>query len=218
MPQSKQLYASFKHVKKEEMAFNVIPEELGQKFGRHYIYIESQEKDLYRNMVIFSQDQNNSNQIFSASRGDIKKENGIFSLTLLDGKGYTFTPDTIQQIDYNKLRVFDTLSRTKYNFEEIGSYWKRSFTDEQRKRKLLFFVFVSLIPLLSLYLIASFTVINPRYQKSRSFVIIGLGTAFFYTIASILNKIGTISMLIGAILISIALGYWLFNRTVSRYF
>jgi len=218
MPQSKQLYASFKHVKTEEMAFNIIPEELGQKFGRHYIYIEDQEKDLYKNMVIFSQDKNNSSQIFSASKGDIKKNDGVFSLTLLNGKGYTFTPDTIQQIDYEKLRVFDTLSRSRYQFEEIGTYWKKSFSDDQRKRRLLFFLFVSLIPPLSLYIIASFTIINPRYQKNRSFVIIGLTTALFYTIASILNKVGTIWLTLSMIILCILIGYWLFHRTISRYF
>jgi len=218
MPQSKQLYASFKHVKKEEMAFNVIPEELGQKFGKHYIYIEGEKDGLYQKMVIYNQDKNNSDQIFSANSGDIEKKNGIFSLTLNDGKGYTFTPDTVQQIDYDKLQVFDALSRSNYNFEEIGKYWQRASTDDQRKRRMLFFIFVSLMPLLSLYIVASFAIINPRYQKNRSFVIIGSTLALFYSLASILNKVGTTAMVVVMVVLSGYLGYWLFQRTASRYF
>jgi lipopolysaccharide export system permease protein len=218
MPQSKQLYASFKHVKKEEMAFNVIPEELGQKFGKHYIYIEGEKDGLYQKMVIYNQDKNNSDQIFSANSGDIEKKNGIFSLTLNDGKGYTFTPDTVQQIDYDKLQVFDALSRSNYNFEEIGKYWQRASTDDQRKRRMLFFIFVSLMPLLSIYIVASFAIINPRYQKNRSFVIIGSTLALFYSLASILNKVGTTAMVVVMVVLSGYLGYWLFQRTASRYF
>ena len=218
MPQSKQLYASFKHVKKEEMAFNVIPEELGQKFGKHYIYIGGEKDGHYQQMVIYNQDRDNSDQIFAANSGDIEKKNGIFSLTLNNGQGYTFTPDTVQKINYEKLQVYDTLSRSNYQFEEIKQYWKKSLSDEQRKRKLLFFFFVSLIPLLSLYILASFTIINPRYQKNRSFVIIGLVTGLFYALASVLNKMGSIPLLTVMIVATGALGYWLFQKTVSRYF
>lgn len=218
MPQSKQLYASFKHIKKEEMAFTVIPKELGQKFGNHYIYMESENNRFYQNMVIFSQDRNNSNQIFVADKGDIAKNNGIFSLTLFNGRGYTFTPDIIQQIDYDKLIVYDTLSRTKYRFEPIKIYWKRALVDVKRERRLWFFIFISLMPLLSLYIIASFSIINPRYQKNRPFVVIGTITLSFYTIASILDKTGTIYTLVASIFFISLFGYILFNRTASRYF
>ncbi|MBL0721934.1 MAG: LptF/LptG family permease [Sulfurovum sp.] len=218
MPQSKQLYASFKHIKKEEMAFNVIPKEIGQKFGNHYIYMEGEKNNLYQNMVIFSQDKNGSNQIFVAHNGDINKQNGIFSLTLFNGRGYTFEPNIIQQIDYQKLIVYDTLSRTKYLFEPIKVYWERALVDVKRERKLLFSIFISLIPILSLYILASLSIINPRYQKNRSFMVIGAVTIFFYTIASILDKIGNIYILIALIFIIMLSGYMIFNRTVSRYF
>jgi len=218
MPQSKQLYASFKHIKKEEMSFNVIPKELGQKFGNHYIYMESEKNNFYRNMVIFSQDKNNSNQIFVADKGDISKDNGIFSLTLLNGRGYTFTPNIIQQIDYKKLIVYDTLSRTKYLFEPIKTYWKRALVDEKRERRLWFFIFVSLMPILSLYIVASFSIINPRYQKNHAFTVIGVITLFFYAIASILDKSGTIYIFLGSIFFILLFGYIIFNKTVSRYF
>jgi len=218
MPQSKQLYASFKHIKKEEMSFNVLPKELGQKFGRHYIYIEGEKDNLYQNMVIFSKDRNNSNQIFVAHNGDIDKQDGIFSLTLFNGRGYTFKPNIIQEIDYNKLIVYDTLSRTKYQFEAISTYWQKALTDIKRERRLIFFLFVSLMPILSLYILASFSIINPRYQKNRSFVIIGLTTAFFYTIASILEKIGTIPIFIITISIISSAGFYMFKKSVRRYF
>jgi len=218
MPQSKQLYASFKHIKKEEMAFNVIPKELGQKFGKHYIYMEGEKENLYQNMVIFSQDRNESNQIFVAHNGDIDKKNGIFSLTLFNGRGYTFKPKTIQQIDYEKLKVYDTLSRTKYQVEPIKDYWQKARTDKKRERRLLFFLFVTLMPILSLFIIASFSIINPRYQKNRSFVIIGTITLSFYTIASILEKMGTVTIFIATIIFILIVGYLLFRKSVMKFF
>jgi lipopolysaccharide export system permease protein len=114
--------------------------------------------------------------------------------------------------------VYDTLSRTKYQFEAISTYWQKALTDIKRERRLIFFLFVSLMPMLSLYLIASFSIINPRYQKNRSFVIIGITTAVFYTIASILEKAGTIPIFLTTILIISLTGFYIFKKSVRRYF
>ena len=218
MPQTKQLYSSFKNSKKAEMTFNVIPEELGQKFGNYYIYIKDEAQGKFQDVVIYNQDKSHSDQIFSAKSGNLTKVEGVFSLLLFNGKGYTFSPENVQQIEYQKLQVYDTVHRQGSQFEDVGKYWKKSLTDTQRKRKFLFFIFVSLIPILSLYVIASFSIINPRYQKNHSFIVIGLTTVFFYMIATSLDKYGTIGWFAASVVFLLLLGLWLFHRQVSRYF
>ncbi|MEA3491912.1 MAG: LptF/LptG family permease [Campylobacterota bacterium] len=218
MPQTNQLYNAFKDSKKSEMTFNIIPEEFGQKFGRYYIYIMEEEEGKFNNTVIYYQDDNHSDQILSADRGEMLNENGIFSLVLYDGKGYTFDKDIIQQINYEKLQTFDSLNNHNTKIYDVSSYWRQSMTDDQRKRKMLFYAFIGLIPLLSLYMIAAFSIINPRYQKGHSFTVIGLTTGLFYFLASSLDKFGTKELLVLVSISSLLLGLWLFYRRVDRYF
>ena len=100
----------------------------------------------------------------------------------------------------------------------VEDYWKQSMSDEQRKQKMLFYFFISIIPLLSLYMIIAFSIINPRYQKNHSFLVIGSITTLFYFLASLLDKFGTMPMLIVFMISSFSLGVWFFYRLVNRYF
>jgi len=218
MPQTNQLYNAFKDSKKAEMTFNIIPEEFGQKFGRYYIYITDEEGGKFKDTVIYYQDDNHSDQILSANRGEMLNKNGIFSLLLHNGKGYSFDKDIIRQVTYDKLQTFDTLGKHTSQLYGVEAYWQQSLTDDQRKRKMLFYAFIALIPLLTLYIIAAYSTINPRYQRGHSFTVIGLTTAIFYFIASSLDKYGTTTLLVVAIISSLIIGIWLFNRQVSRYF
>lgn len=218
MPQTNQLYNAFKDSKKAEMTFNIIPEEFGQKFGRYYIYITDEDEGKLSNTVIYYQDDNHSDQILSAKRGRMLNEDGIFSLVLYDGKGYTFDKEIIREIRYKKLQTYDTLAKNTSQLYGVSDYWQQSLTDDQRKRKMLFYGFISLIPLLSLYVIAAFSIINPRYQKGHSFIVIGVATSIFYFIASSLDKYGTVSLLFLAALFLFLVGFFLFRHRVSRYF
>ena len=106
----------------------------------------------------------------------------------------------------------------EYKFETILEYWSQIYTSKKILHRLLFFVFVSLIPFLSVYIVASFTMINPRYQANRSFLVI-FGTTFgLYMIASSLEKVGTPLLLLLATILSWVVGQWLFKRRVAKYF
>ncbi len=218
MPQTNQLFNAFRDSKKAEMTFNIVPEEFGQKFGHYYIFISDEKGGKFKDTVIYYQEDNHTDQIVSADRGEMLNKDGTFSLILYDGKGYTFEPDTVRQITYKKLQTFDTLGKRNMQLYGVSDYWKQSMTDKQRKQKMFFYFFISVIPILSLYMIIAFSIINPRYQKSHSFVVIGSIAALFYFFASLLDKFGTIWMLAGLAISSFLLGVWLFYRNVNRYF
>ncbi len=218
MPQTNQLFNAFKNSKKAEMTFNIVPEEFGQKFGHYYIYIHDEIDGKFQKTVIYYQDDNHTDQIISADNGEMLNQDGLFSLILHNGTGYTFKSDTIRQINYKKLQTYDTLASRNMQLYGVGAYWKQSMTDKQRKQKMLFYFFISIIPLLSLYMIIAFSIINPRYQKNHSFLIIGSIATLFYFLASLLDKFGTMFMLIAFMIASFSLGVWLFYRLVNRYF
>jgi len=218
MPLSKQLSKSFKEEKKAEAKLNIVPGELGQKFGEYYIYVKEKNGDIFDDMVVYTRTDRNNEQFFAAQTGQLNNQPNVTSLLLNDGYGYTYSNIQLQQAQYKSLEVFDGVDKKPYKFEDIIEHWSHAATDTKRMHRVLFFAFVSLIPLLSLYLVAAYTMINPRYQGNHTFLVIFTTSLFLYLIASMLEKWGTPLFLGLSILTVTLMGQWLFRKRVSRYF
>jgi len=218
MPLTKQFYKSFKEEKKSEAKLNISAGKLGQKFGNYYIYVKKNQKGLLQDIVIYNHTNKKNEQFFSSQTGEIKYHNGVTSLLLNKGYGYTYAKGKLQQVQYHTLEVFDSFKKSHFSFETILSYWKKALSEIKIMHRALFFVFVSLIPFLCVYPVASFTMINPRYQNNHSFSVIFITTFFLYMVASSLEKWGNIWILFGVIGLILLLGQWIFNKRVSRYF
>jgi len=218
MPLSKQFYQSFKEDKKAEAKLNIVAGKLGQKFGEYYIYVKENIDNEFHDIVIYNRTDKNNEQFFAAQKGRLLKKDKVTSLLLMDGYGYTYTKDKLQQAKYKSLEVFDTTQNKSFQFEDIVAHWSKAKTNIKMLHRVLFFIFVSLIPLLSVYFVAAFTMINPRYQANRSFLVITITGFGLYMIASSLEKWGTFSILFIVILSIAIFGVWLFNKRVARYF
>ena len=218
MPLSKQFYKAFKEEKRNDARLNIVPGELGQKFGNYYIYVKDKTEDSFQNIVIYNRTDKANEQFFSSQSGKMNRNENVTSLQLNDGYGYTYSKVKLQQAEYKTLEIFDNSKKRGFQFKSILSYWQDAKHNSKIMHKLLFFIFVSLIPLLSVYLVAAFTMINPRYQANHSFLVIFLSTLFFYAIASTLQKWGTFPMLLGSVIVIMVLGQWLFKKRVSKFF
>lgn len=218
MPLAKQLYKSFKEDKKAEAKLNIVAGELGQKFGQYYIYVKEKDHGIFNDMVIYNRTDMENEQFFAAKTGQLNNQPHVTSLLLNDGYGYTYSDTKLQQAKYKSLEVYDSVEKTLYKFEDIIAHWGRAATEPKMMHRVLFFVFVSLIPLLSIYLVASFTMINPRYQSNHSFLVIFISALLLYLTASALEKWGTLLLLVLAIFMTTILGVWLFHKRVSKYF
>jgi len=218
MPLSKQQYKAFRDNKKAEAKLNIVAGKLGQKFGDYYIYVKDKDEDIFHDMVIYNRTDKNNEQFFSSQTGELKHNNDVTSLLLNDGYGYTYSEEKLQQAEYKTLEVFDSVERRTHTFESAVEYWSKVDTSINRMKRSLFFIFISFIPLLSVYIVASFTMINPRYQTNHSFLVIFSTTLFLYLIASSLEKWGGYISLSFIVVIVALLGQWLFKKRVSKYF
>lgn len=218
VPISKQSKNAFIMSKKSSTNINIVPGETGQKFGSFYIYAEDKVDNDLKNVIIYNRSDRTNEQFFAATNGHMNTQHNITSLVLNDGFGYTYNTNSLQQADYDELEVFQNAKSQDFIFENLISYWLKVLDHEKHLHKLLFNIFVSLIPILSLFLVASFTIINPRYQKARSFIIIFSTTILLYFIASSLQKFGTVTMLASSIVTIIIVGKIMFRRNVTRYF
>jgi len=218
MPQSKHLFNQFKSNKLKEARLNIVPNQLGQKFGNFYIYLkEKNEKDL-KDVVVYNADTKGNNQIFIAPKGQIKDDNGLFWLELYNGKGYTYDKETLKEIEYAKMNIYDSIDFDEMSFKNSMLYWSSAKENESIKQRLLFTIFTSLIPILSLYTIVAFSIINSRYQNNRSFLVIASTSALFYLVATIIKQEGNEVIFISAVLASIMLSIYLFKKRVGAFY
>ena len=218
MPKTKQQFQAFKHQKSSEAQVNINPSKLGQKFGNLFVYVKSKKNDTLHDIVIYNKDKTHSDQLFMAKRASIENKNAVITLTLNDGSGYTFTKELLKEIHYEKMQVFQNLNTEEFTYHNILAYWIKLSFDSSDKRRILFFIYISLIPLMALYIIAAFSIINPRYQKNYAYHILSITTIGLYSIATLLESQGNYIALILAIALTSIFGLFLFRRYVERYF
>lgn len=218
MPQSKHLFNNFKSNKLKEARLNIVPNQLGQKFGNFYIYLKSKEGKNLKDIVVYNADKKGNNQIFIASNGEIKDEKGLFSLVLYDGKGYTYDEDILKEITYKKMSIYDSVNFDTMSFKNSMLYWSSAKNNETIKQRLLFTIFTSLMPLLTLYIVVSFSIINSRYQSNRSFMVIASTASLFYLIATIIKQEGNEVVFAFAILASLTASFYLFKKRIGSFY
>ena len=227
MPQADQLYSSFKAQKSTEAQLNLNPSQLGQKFGNFFIYIRDKQGKTMEDVVIYtkgnlSKNESNhsqlSNQLFIAKRANIETKDSSIQLSLMDGSGYTFEERSLKEIDYDKMQIFQNLNSQGYTYRNILEHWLKWSMHPKKKRRILFFIFISLIPIMGLYIIASFAIINPRYQKNHAYQILGITTVALYVIATSLKNGGSFAIMGVAIAGALILGLTLFHYKVTKYF
>lgn len=219
MPVTKQMYNSFKITKLSEAKLNIDPNSLGQKFDDYYLFINTQDKTQYHDIVIYNPSAKKGEQIFLAKNGKIvndPKSQGYFMLE--DGFGYTYDKEKLRQVKFKQLIAYDTSNKNDISFQSIKEYWSNSLKDTKEKNRIFFFIFISLMPIITLYAVASFSIIHARYQSNNSYIVIFAISLITYMYASFLEKYGNIFLLILGILAITIGGKMLFKHRVEKVF
>lgn len=218
MPQAEQQYRAFKTYKITQAKLNIAPSQLGQKFGNFFVYIKSKNGKDMKDIVIYTKEKNSSNRLFIAKDAKVENENSIVSLTLNQGSGYTFSDKSLKMIEYETMKIFQNIEAKSYTYKNIKEYWAKYAKNPKKKGKILFFIFISLIPIIALYIVASFSIINPRYQKSYAYLVLGITTILLYVTATLLQNSGSLILFGVSITATIVIGLILFHYRVKRYF
>lgn len=221
IPQAEQEYNSFKARKATEAQLNVNPSQLGQKFGDFFIYIKSKDKKSMHDVVIYKKSDGNqslSNQLFIAKEARIVNEKATIQLSLSNGNGYTFEENALKEIEYQTMEISKNLQSEGYDYKSIIDHWLNYAVNPKKKRGILFYIFISFIPLIALSIIASFSMINPRYQKNYAYVALAFTIVLLYTVATTLKSQGNPITLTVALIFVPFIGHLLFRFKVARFF
>ncbi len=217
IPQSTVAYKHFKHKKTAEARLNIVPNRLGQKFGDYIVFLGDKRGQQYRNVVLFATDDKEKRVLISADTAKMEHNNSQFSLTLHQGTGDTFLSDSIASMRYTQLHVYNYAAHTaKAAWFNRG--WHDIATNKNDMALFVYNIFLSLSPLLVLGMVVTFSVINPRYQKSRTYLISFGMIVAVYIAASLLRKEGTPLLLLVLSLSFLGMSLMLFSKKAKANF
>jgi len=170
IPKADYMKKSFLKDKKTEASFNIKASEYGQEFGEWLIYVNEEKNGLYKDIVLFQQKKDEDTFIIAKyARMDNLKTS--LTLSLQDGKVLKMK-NGINQINFKKMVINNEIQQTSNinTFNDIVLYWQDRSTNKKRNEMFLFYILLSLFPLLSLFFILTIGYFNPRYDSNKSVV------------------------------------------------
>ncbi len=215
-PQMKQKIVAFKNRKIAEATLKISPNKLSQSFGDYHVFVAAKDKRGYKDIVLFDNHNPKRQEIFIADRAEAENAHGRISLTLHNGIGETSDSKKIQTLHYKSLSIYRYPRTSEAQMQSFQEYWSKASTDKRQRGKMLYFLLVSLSPLLSFPLIGAFSIFNPRYQKNRSVAVIFAAATAIYIPAAFLQKSGSLPLFFLVLLSLSAAGVWLLYRRVLR--
>ena len=183
IPKTNYMNALMLETKKKEANFNVSANEFGQKFGKWMIFIENETKGNMSNVKLFNNDLNNKDVFVDAKNAVLGNVNGNLNLMMNDGKAYIFKTDQIDQITFKTMSFNDSLENSSIvPFNNVIDYWSKASNDEKRAKDLAFYILISFLPFISLLIIISISVFNPRYERNYSIFYSLILIVLFYSL------------------------------------
>lgn len=216
IPKSKHLTDSFLYEKKKEANFNIKASEFGQKFGDWLIYIRDKKGNVYEDVRLFKTD-DTTDQFIISKNAVLNNDKGALSFILNDGKSFSMSEERVHQIDFKRMDINDSLANSKtYIYTNSYDYWKEKYNKKDDMSKLLFYILVSLFPLISLFLIIGFSYYNPRYEKNKAVIYAILSVVLYYILADVFVKRFLFNSLFILPILWLFLTYYFYKNKVSK--
>lgn len=216
IPKTKYLTKTFLDFKKKEANFNIKESEFGQKFGDWLIYISEKDDKKYKDVKLFKTEKDKEQFIIS-KEAHLLNQDGNLSFRLDDGKVFIIDIDEVNQIDYSKMYINDSIASSNYEeFTNSYNFWKNNFEINKDIDDFTFFILTSIFPLISLFFVIVFGYFNPRYEKNRTTAYAIVTVVIYYILIKyIADKLLFHSLYIIPF-IWIASSYLLYSRTIKK--
>jgi len=224
-PYSSAVAKNFVEGKKSISKLNVRPSEAGQKFGDWLVFVSGEKDGAFVDTVLFSasskasligesgDEKNISSTFVSAKSARIEPRDGVATLLLKDGKGYRLENNSSKLLYFNEMRIMTQPQIAEFEPSNFVAYWKEGLHDKKRAKDFSDVFLTAMFPLISIFFIPAFGIINPRYQKNRAALLFIVSIASFYTVMLTINPVLTY---FGIALITplwFVLGYWLYKKS-----
>ena len=216
IPKTKFLTNEMLDFKKREANFNIKSSEYGQKFGEWMIYIDNKTNKVYDEVKLFKTSKSTDEFIISKS-ATLNNHNSQLSFELSEGKLFNIKANEINQVDFKTMLINESISnKGSETFTTSWEYWTRHLKANSQVDKFIFYILISLFPLISLFLVIAFGYYNPRYEKNRSVGLSILSIVVFYLITDYAVKHIFWHALYGIPLVWLMVCYVVYQKKIQR--
>ena len=202
-PHATVLSSNFISYKKSEAKFNIKASEFGNNFGNWLLYVGKNNSDgSFGDVFLFNKEKEDE-ILISAQNAQVLNQDGILKLQLHHGEGYSYSSDSISQIDYKTMIINDMMTTDLTTYRKPLDYWRSSDRADSKKHMFITDTLLSLFPIISLFMVVAIGVIHARHQKGYIYLYLFLSIVIYYG-----ATIGLIDV-IGFYTIPIVFSLWL---------
>ncbi len=181
-PHTKTLEFNFFNQKKSEAKFNVSASEFGHRFGSWLLYIGKDNDDkTFGDVVLFHKDKNEE-IIIGAKNAEIKNNAGVLQLKLFQGKGYSYTAESMSQMKFETMFINDIMTAKQMKYLNAYDYWFNNEPSAQEKltKRLISQINIALFPILSIFMVLAIGVAHVRHQKAYIYLYLFVSFVLYY--------------------------------------
>lgn len=226
-PYSSTTAKNFVESKKNLSKLNIKPSEAGQKFGDWLLFAIDKNDTEIVGATLFSAskksslldgdaDKNATSTFLSAQSARIADQNGSPALILKNGKGYRIEEDnSTKLLKFEELIIGSPPLKSEFAPSNFFGYWSEALSDKKRAKDFCDVLLTSLFPILSIFFIPAFGIINPRYQKNRAALYFIASIALFYSVMLAANPAFTFFGAAAIAFLWPLVGYALYKKSVA---
>ena len=179
-PHTTVLQKNFISYKKSEAKFNLSASEFGNSFGDWLLYLGKKNKDgSFEKVFLFNKKQKEE-ILIAAKKAKVINDAGILRLKLTQGEGYSYSTEKFSQINFKTMLINDTMKTDLIHYKKPLQYWLSKEGFKRKKHLLIRNTLLSLFPLVTLFLVISFGIVQVRHQKSKIYLFMFLTILFYY--------------------------------------
>lgn len=217
-PHATVLSSNFISYKKSEAKFNIKASEFGNNFGNWLLYVGKNNDDgTFGDVFLFNKEKDDE-ILINAKNAEVINQNGILKLKLHSGEGYSYTTDTLSQIDYDTMIINDMMKADLHTYRKPLDYWLSKDRADSKKHMFITDTLLSLFPIISLFLVIAIGVVHVRHQKGYVYLYLFIAIILYY--GATIGLIDVISFYTIPVVFftSLIVSYYIFNKKILARF
>ncbi|MFW5990068.1 MAG: LptF/LptG family permease [Campylobacterales bacterium] len=221
VPLSMSVYQSFLEEKKDSNALNIRPSQLGQSFGDWLVFIGSkdEENNQLQDVAMFSQSEFDEDSLVLSKEATLSSDDGSVKMSLNRGEIFIERGEFFDTILFDSMDIYNPVGMSENSYLGIFEHWMKGFMgDEKRLKEFAQALLISLFPLISLYYILAFGLINPKSRNYSVYAGTILFSAFYYGLTYYTSITYPLVGMVVFILLVPKIGQILFKRGAGRVF
>ncbi|MBA1433159.1 MAG: LptF/LptG family permease [Epsilonproteobacteria bacterium] len=217
-PHTTVLSKNFISYKKSEAKFNLSASEFGNSFGDWLLYLGKKNEDgTFKKVFLFNKKQKEE-ILIAAKKAEVINDAGILRLKLTEGEGYSYSTEKFSQINFKTMLINDTMKTDLMHYKKPLEYWLSKEGADRKKHLLIRNTLLCLFPVVTLFLVVSFGVVQVRHQKSKIYLLMFLTILFYYGgLLSVEKYLGFYTIPVVAIF-WLVMSYFYYRKTIVKKF